>query len=197
MCANTNFTCFGALPLELRLLVWEQALSVWTVWAAVHSSAARSRLTTNRLPFTMTFRGPEPFLVGLSCKEAWRLLERLNVRLVLGLTGRPNNFHSAWVDLKKTIIYLGDDINAIAVLNSFGAEGTSGFEHVALSWHQFDKLVRTCQRMAVLCPVLHTIIIQQGEKETITNNFFYTPLSPATANRLFMFGWDRREETAT
>ena len=38
-------------------------------------------------------------------------------------------------------------------------------------------------RLAVLCPVQRTIIIQQGERELATNNSIYTPLSFEAATR--------------
>ena len=37
MSAADSFTFFGALPLELRLQIWREALSVRTVWAAIRN----------------------------------------------------------------------------------------------------------------------------------------------------------------
>ncbi|KAF2241342.1 hypothetical protein BU26DRAFT_176574 [Trematosphaeria pertusa] len=181
MCAGDNFACFSALPPELRLLVWEHALSVWTVWAAAPNSAAGSHLTANRLPFTMAFVGPVPYLAGLSCREARRLLERSYVKPVLGPRGTATIGDVYWVDLKKTVVYLGGGFNAIAVLDSFSAGGLSKFEHVGLSWYRFQRLARTCQRLAALCPGIRTVIIQRSESEIATNNSTYKPLSLETA----------------
>lgn len=84
MCTGGGFACFGALPPELRLQVWERALSVWTVWAVVRNSIASSRLGASRSSFTIALIGPAPYLAGQSCREARQLLERSSVKPVRG-----------------------------------------------------------------------------------------------------------------
>ena len=70
MSAADSFTYFHALPLELRLQIWREALSVRSVWAAVPNDSANRSLSTSRLPFNMAYIGPAPYLVWLSRREA-------------------------------------------------------------------------------------------------------------------------------
>ena len=171
-----SFIYFYGLPLELRLQIWRQALSVRSVWAAVHKDSAGRGSSARRLPFTMVYIGPAPYQVGLSCREARRLLEQSYVKPILGpFSGLTTNAGAYWIDLGMTVVYLGDISDATTVLNSFDAEELARFKHVALPWHRFGNLARTCQHLAAMCPALRTLIIQRGETEAATNQ----PISPA------------------
>ncbi|KAI9841437.1 MAG: hypothetical protein M1837_000713 [Sclerophora amabilis] len=179
MSATDSFIYFHALPPELRLHIWQQALSARSVWAAVGSYNARRDPSASRLPFDMSFVGPAPYLAGLSCREARRLLEQSYVQPIRGpFSGLARGAGSYyWVDLNTTIVYLGDSSDARPVLNSFGTDELSKFKHVALPWYQFAGLARTCQRLATLCPALSTIIIQRSATEWTTNPPLRQPLS--------------------
>lgn len=59
-----------------------------SVWAAVgsYNNAVRDPNAT-RLPFYWTFIGPAPYLAGLSCSEARRLLKQSYVKPIRGPCG--------------------------------------------------------------------------------------------------------------
>lgn len=76
MSAADSFIYFHALPTELRLQIWGEALAVRSVWAAVRNYSADRDLSASRLPFIMVYIGPAPYLAGLSFREARRLLEQ-------------------------------------------------------------------------------------------------------------------------
>jgi len=118
----------------------------------------------------MIFIGPAPYLAGLSSREARRLLEKSYVKPIRGPSSDlATSAGSYWVDLNATVVYLSDSCDAEPVLNSFGTDELSKFKHVALPWHQFGRLARTCQRLATQCPALRTIIIQRSGTEGATN----------------------------
>ena len=182
MSAADNFTCFQALPLELRLQIWKQALSVRSVWAAIHDCNADRDFGASRTPFIVAYIGPAPYLAGLSSREARRLLEQSYFKPLRGpRNGSATRVGCYWVDLDTTVVYLGDASKATTVVNSFGVDELSKFKHVALRWYQFASLARTCQRLATLCPALRTIIVQLGEMEVATKLPLYQPLSLETA----------------
>ncbi|MCJ1401158.1 hypothetical protein MMC11_004370 [Xylographa trunciseda] len=164
MSAADSFTYFHALPPELRLQIWGEALSVRSIWAAVRNYNADRDLSASRLPFIMVYIGLAPYLAGLSSREARRLLEQSYVKPI----------HTA-------VVYLGDSSDATTVLNSFGADKLSKFKHVALPWYQYYRLARTCQLLATMCPALRTIIIQRSEMEAATNRPLRQLLSLETA----------------
>ncbi|EXJ72245.1 uncharacterized protein A1O5_04749 [Cladophialophora psammophila CBS 110553] len=183
MSAADSFTFFHTLPPpELRLRIWRDALSVPSVWAAVHKNNTDRNLTAGCLPFIMAYIGPAPYLAGLSSWEARRLLEQFYVKPIRGpSSGLATSAGSYWVDLDTTVIYLGDSLDAMTVLNSFGADELLKFKHVALLWNQFGSVARTCQRLATICPALRTIIIQRDETEAATDQPLRQPLSVETA----------------
>ena len=168
MSAGNSFIYFPALPLELRLQIWAQALSVRSVWAD---------LTASNLPFTMAYIGAAPYLVGLSCREARRLLEQFYVGPIRGPFNGLTPSRSSWVDLDTTVVYLGAFFATTTVRKTFGADERSKFKHVALPWYQFGNLARTCQHLAMLCPALRTLIIQRGEAQAATERPFPQTLS--------------------
>ena len=153
-----------------------------SVWAAVRNYNTDGDLSASRLPFIMVYIGPAPYLAGLSSREARRLLEQSYVKPIRGLSsGLATGVGSYWVDLDITVVYLGDSSDATTVLNSFGSDELSKFEHVALPWCQFSWLARTCQCLATTSPALRTIIIQRSETEAATNQPLRQPLSLETA----------------
>jgi hypothetical protein len=179
MSAADSFTSFPAIPLELRLQIWGEALSVRTVWAAIRNCASDCDPTgLDHPPFSMAYIGPAPYLAGLSSKEARRLLEQSYVKPIRGPSARV-----CWVDVDQTVIYLGDSSDAMAVMDSFHADDLFRFKHIALVWSQFNSLARVCRRLAITCPALCTVIIHQVETETkpMVNGPFFQPLSLQTA----------------
>ncbi|CZT53420.1 uncharacterized protein RSE6_14970 [Rhynchosporium secalis] len=146
MSPANSFTLFGALPPELRLQIWREALSVRTVWAAIRNRAS------------MAYIGSALYLAGLSCKEARRLLEQTYIKPICQLSADV-----CWVDMNHTVVYLGDFFETMTVIDSFHADDLCRFKHVALRWSQFDRLARVCRRLAATCPALCTIVIHQTE----------------------------------
>jgi hypothetical protein len=181
MSAVDSFIYFPALPPELRLQIWTQALSVRSVWAAVRNDTADRDLNASNLPLTMAYVGAAPYLVGLSCREARRLLEQLYEGPIRGPFSGLTPSRSYWVDLDTTVVYLGDFFDMTTVLDSFGADKLSKLKHVALPWYQFGNLARACQHLTTLCPALRTLIIQRGEVEAATKRPFPQTLSLETA----------------
>lgn len=153
-----------------------------SVWAVIRSHNADRDLSAGRLSFPMAYIGPAPYLAGLSSREARRLLEQFYVKPIRepcsGLAATAGYY---WVDLETTGVYLGDFSDGTVVLNSFGADELSKFKHVALPWYQCGSLARTCQRLATVCPILPTTIIQRGETEAATNRTVRQSLSLKTA----------------
>jgi hypothetical protein len=150
--STDTFTCFPSLPAELRLLIWEEALSVRTVWAV---SRAPDGLTTS-------FLGPAPYLVGMSCNEARRVMEKTYIRPT-GWQGDPVT--TQWIDPDNTVVYLGDHTEAAGTLDRLDAALVYLFKHVALDWYSFHftqyiDLARVCQRqLPWRCPALETLIV--------------------------------------
>jgi len=164
MSTTESFIFFHALPPELRHRIWEMALSVRSVWAAVRSHHAESYLTASRLPLMMVYIGPAPYLAGLSSREARRLLEQFYIKPIrVSFSGLATKAGSYWVDLDTTVVYLGgDSFDVTPVLDSFGTDALSKFKHVALPWCQFRSMDLICQRLATRCPALRTIIIRSS-----------------------------------
>ena len=184
---QTHSPALPALPAELRLHIWQNALSVWSVWAAVRSCgshAADCDLSANRPLFIMTNVGPAPHLVGLFSCEAWRLLKR-SFKPFGGPRGVAESAGACWVDMGRTTVYLGDCSDATLVLDSFAADEVSEFKHVALTLryfsYQFSILARACQRLANMCPALRTIIVQLDETEPATDGSLFPPMDLETA----------------
>ncbi|KAI0890253.1 uncharacterized protein GGS22DRAFT_194395 [Annulohypoxylon maeteangense] len=157
MSASDRFMKFSALPPELRLQVWAEALSVRTVCAVTRNPAG------DHAPIIMAYVGPAPYLAGLSCKEARRVLKQTHV-----MFSRGPNAGVHWVNMDQTVIYLGNRTAAVSVLDGFRSDDLSRFKHVALLWDTFDELARLCMRLAKECPSLCTIIIHEvvGATET-------------------------------
>ena len=167
MSAGGDFACFQALPPELRLQIWIQALSVRSVWAAVGSyNNAIHDPSATRLPSHWTFIGPAPYLAGLSCSEARRLLKQSYVKPIRGPhSASATSVGSYWVNLDTTVVYFGESFGAEFVLNSFNTDEVAQFKHVALRWCRYGSLARICQRLATVCPALRTIILRRSVTE--------------------------------
>lgn len=171
MSAADTFIYFQALPLELRLQIWEEALSAWTVWAAVPCYVGVEHcLKLRGLRFRMVLTGPAPFLIAGTCKEARRLLEQCYIKPIRAPSDCSATSTGAyWVNLETTVVHLGNASEALYVLPSFGKDDLSRFKHVAVWWDHFESLSMTCYRLATQCPVLRTVIIQYVGKEGVYN----------------------------
>lgn len=173
------FTLFSTLPLELRLQIWSEALSFRSVWAVTHNRPSGvDQVGVNYPSFSMAHIGPAPYLAGLSSREARRMLEQAYIKPIRGPDSRPQ-----WVNMDQTVVYLGDDFDAISVIDKFHAPDLSRFKHVALAWSQFYWISKACQRLANACPTLYSIIIRlpESDDKAADHRTFSNPLCPLTA----------------
>lgn len=159
-----SFRRFGSLPPELRIQIWEDALSVPTIWAPVFDDDPYSDLWPYPHPKSMKFIGPAPYLVGLACRESRWLLERLFMKVSLESPGPSAPLGAYWVRLDRTVIHFGEAIEALAALHCFDRNLVSGIQHITLQYtttsrQRYYALKSVCLRLAASCPDLRTIII--------------------------------------
>ncbi|KAF6844841.1 hypothetical protein CMUS01_00638 [Colletotrichum musicola] len=207
MSATESFTLFGNLPTELRLMIWSEALSVRSVWAAVFDkdppdpgsppmlatfntddmappqlAEFRSRLATRvgPPPSAMAYVGPASYLAGLACGESRLLLEQSHVKFPRGpgLATGPGVY---WVDPERTIVYLGRAPHARATMDALGADELRQIRHVALRTCQYWSIDDACVRLAKECPALRTIIIHCDDLGEVAEPAVSEDLSPELA----------------
>lgn len=168
----SSFIRFPDLPLELRLMVWDHALSGWTVLASAgHDSAASSRdtepthaqqTTTSMIPV-----GPAPYLAGFACVESWRLMKQSYTKL----TFRPrrectlSSVTVYWVNMDRTVLCLDASPPPVDVLRMVDQEALMTLQNIVLRWNMgsIGSITRACQLLATLSPALQTIVIQTAE----------------------------------
>ncbi|KAF6833934.1 hypothetical protein CPLU01_05229 [Colletotrichum plurivorum] len=174
MSETKTFTRFGNLPTELRLIIWSEALSVRSVWAAVFDKLAefRSRLATRV--------GPASYPAGLACGESRWLLEQSHVKFPRG-PGLATGPGAYWVDPESTTVYLGRAPHARATLDALGADELRQIRHVALRPCQYWSIYEACRRLAKECPALRTIIIHCDGLGHVSEPLVSEDLSPELA----------------
>ena len=143
----STFTCFPRLPLELRLLVWEAALS---------ALPAPSTLWT----YNMTLIGsptprPRPCRLGLSCKEAWQVVQRRCVRFKGPPGPRPV---WCWADPNNTLVHLND----LAALDKFERGTALKLKHLLVTTcaPNIEDVLPLCQELCNSCPALETLAVE-------------------------------------
>lgn len=171
------FTCFGALPPELRLQIWTEALSVPSVWAVNRKAPETNNANTSHLPLIMNHVGPAPYLAGLACKESRRLMGQLYAKPIHRPTHSAARSAIHWIDLQKTVVSLGDYRSAGALLDAFTFEDLARFRHVVLQSSRFSDMARLCQRLANSCPGLCTIIIHTNHAGCLFTDLPCEPLT--------------------
>ncbi|KAK1826638.1 hypothetical protein QBC39DRAFT_363956 [Podospora conica] len=162
--STSTFHLFPYLPAEIRLMIWEAALCVPTVWAAVGVEPGPGKYYSNRAqpPFTMHFLGPAPIDIGLASKEAWDVMRRCCVAPVRTPGEVALKSRRTWVNLQDTVVHWGniDDMS----IKHFDAGDLSRVVHVAVhSFNFFGRdapLEMTMKRLASECPALRTIIME-------------------------------------
>lgn len=162
MSSDRSFTCFGALPKELRLLIWDQAfVAEWTL-LAVRNTTANEHHTRIYVPFNMAFLGPAPYIIGLSCKEAWQHMRKSHAKLVLKQSDPNPPVPSVyWIAPERTVLYVDcliDRKTSDEVLENFDEEGLGRIEHIGLLLH--PELFYTFEFLARRCPMLRTVIVK-------------------------------------
>ncbi|KAH8907205.1 hypothetical protein BR93DRAFT_928079 [Coniochaeta sp. PMI_546] len=165
MAATRSFTRFPDLPAELRIQIWTEALTVSSAWALVLNKP-RNVYDGGPLPhrrsISMTCVGSSPHLVGLACREARDVMERIYKRPLRGpvLEATVRGVH--WIHLDKAVLAFVNSQDSLAILDRFGAE-ISRFQHVVLVWQNWTTHPQTCMRLAKSCPALRTVIVQRVE----------------------------------
>lgn len=106
--------------------------SVWAVIRKKRGKGDCGAALVNRWPFSMAFVGSPLHLVGLSCREARRLMEETFLRPLRGPNSTKGSPGTYWVNLKTTVVALGHPSDSLTVLARFGADELSRFRHVAL-----------------------------------------------------------------
>ncbi|ORY15329.1 hypothetical protein BCR34DRAFT_598567 [Clohesyomyces aquaticus] len=166
------FERFGSLPPELRIQIWEKALSVPTVWAATRNYDTGYALGIEPTHICKRFIGPEPYLAGLACRESRQLMERSFSKPLRGWTDSMTAMGASWVYLDRTVIYLGDTAAAAELLATLDADEVTRFRHVALSdfapaaisSDRIYRLHKVRRDLEASCPDLQTIIIQRVDR---------------------------------
>jgi hypothetical protein len=167
--ANWNtFTRFPYLPFEIRHLIWQEALSVPALWAVRSDPLAKFEFYPKQLdfPLTMTFIGPAPYLVGLFCREARKLMEASYIQFD-SLKGGPSASH--WVNMNKTVVFVGHGYDITAVLAAFGPGEVAQFKHIA--WDQdrayvpvpYIKRRKDVERSGSVHPLVENLLIGRIE----------------------------------
>ncbi|KAF6811258.1 hypothetical protein CSOJ01_05816 [Colletotrichum sojae] len=167
MSGTDTFTLFGALPPELRLKIWGEALSERSVWAAVFDADIEACKAKGLVPglSAMIHVGAAPHMDGLACRESRRLMEQSNVK-PLRVPELATGGGVYWVDLERTVVWLGHSkaINVYTALEAFDEDVLSRIRHVAvLSTNIKASGMKVFFPLHRLCGGLRTIIIQRGD----------------------------------
>lgn len=160
-----TFTRFPALPAELRIQIWTEALTESSVWAAALTKP-RNVHDGGPLPdhrsISMNCDGSSPHLVAFSCREARAVMQRIYKRPLRGPIMEATVQGAYWIHLDKAVITFVNSHDSLAILDRFGSE-IAGFQHVVLVWQDWTTQPRTCMRLAKSCPALRTVIVQRVE----------------------------------
>lgn len=166
------------MPPELRVQIWEEALSGWSVLAVNHVPKDRSRDgETVPLP-KMTFVGHAPCLAGATSREARRVMKQCYGEPIPTHGTSAANAGVYWVNLEKTLVYLGYTCDAKAILDNLAADDLARLEHIIVLWDGAGGLGWICLTVAEACPSLRTVIVQRvtGGRQPCR-----PPLQPAVA----------------
>jgi hypothetical protein len=158
MPVTASFSQFSALPAELRLLIWEEALRVPTA-AILDCEAHRKTRSLSLRRF-----GINPYLIGHSCKEAQRQMQQLCRALVPRLHSAVSSSSVQWFVTQHTMFCLADIESTKAFLELLGPDQLLGVKHVALAWTRFDQLARMCMAVAKMRPALDRLFIVRCEE---------------------------------
>ncbi|KAJ4306370.1 hypothetical protein N0V88_001170 [Collariella sp. IMI 366227] len=141
----------------------------------------------------MHFVGPKPFLVGLTCKEARQVMEKIYIPLTRSRAGSVTTTH--WIDPDMTVVHFGDCDAGIAVLCDLLADGASKLKHVAVRWYfgYLPQIIRFSRQLEDRCPGLHTLVIRQAFKPTPADDTAQRPLPVESASVLALAPTDDKE----
>lgn len=149
-------------------MIWEYALSGWSVLAPGYCCAAFQHVGENRAKMAVLPIRPEHHLAGLACREARHLLEKFFARLTFRHSRGCNLTAVYWVNMETTILYLDMDPAPVEFLVACDAKALSSLQHVAMRWntHNISPIARACQLLAARTPDLQTIIIHISDESS-------------------------------
>lgn len=133
MKTTTRFKGFPALPKELRLIIWEMTFCAPTA-AVGRKHAVPNDKTENRLWHLDLFsEGVVQWKIGLSCKEAWRVMESMCSRLTPESGALYTLIGHYWLNLDCTAYIIDKDFNyPFALVHCM--RGGRIFKNVNLAW---------------------------------------------------------------
>ncbi|KAK4147162.1 uncharacterized protein C8A04DRAFT_24958 [Dichotomopilus funicola] len=157
--ATEAFPRFRELPPELRIMIWEQAITSPTVWS----------IQLDPLPLDGP---PNPNPPCLGSKFIGPIGHGANTDRLL-----------AWICPATTVVFLGACSPAIDRLRNFHAEDAAKFLHVALDWYfpafnDLTSLFDVCAELAPTCKALETLIVGRVDASSATTQ---EPLPPSMA----------------
>lgn len=160
-----EFHLFSSLPPELRLLVWEEALTDSGLWAP--ATTCKWEVLGKRGLMVHKRRDPQIRMkvypwsspTRFACRESWYLSQHLRPKeFEMKKDGTKNRFH--WMDLKRNVIHLGNVNNASEVIYAMTRDELALITHLVIQW------TATCGGLGILlklrfcCPGLRTVIFQ-------------------------------------
>ncbi|KAF2769766.1 hypothetical protein EJ03DRAFT_88087 [Teratosphaeria nubilosa] len=159
MDTTARFSLFSALPIELRLLIWEEALLVTNVLTMADTT--RSSGDAPIQPSGRLLVGPTPGHIGMVCREARRQLIHSFVTIsVPGLRGLFRHCGAQnWLDLDRTVFYFGSGREARTVISDLDDSQISRVRLAAFHYGDWETLARMCLSIAQRCPHVHTVIV--------------------------------------
>lgn len=169
---------FSALPGELRLKIWEYALSTRCVVAFVSGpgSGPPQQDDTRLLAQSVDLS-----IISQSCKEARCVYEKIRCRMMFSGSEELKVPSSMWLECSETVFYLGNGAAMEAVLNLLGSRPVCDhIEHVAVGWSTYRDLITLCKRIPMF-PQLQTFTIltpaAQGVRPLTSNDCEITRLA--------------------
>lgn len=172
MAPVARFPLFRALPPELRLGVWRQALLAPTVWSVdvdwVGDWDTYEHFSNiSKLDLSLSPMGPASYLAGFACKESRQLMQQLFTKPLRGSSVAVES-RIYWINWDTTIVHLGNYLNlelaTCSAKGTFSEDEILHFRHISLDWTGFLKDGLACRLLAKRCPDIRTLIIRlEGE----------------------------------
>ncbi|KAI1499880.1 hypothetical protein F5X99DRAFT_388513 [Biscogniauxia marginata] len=155
-----TFTLFSQLPTELRLQIWETALSGWCISKYAIQGPRYTRLRWHAL-------GPDNAAIGQSCHEARELIKKTYVQVVhLNRIHRLSKSHPIdWINFNRHIFYTEGAPLSSQVLTLTRAPWRQRIQHVVISTRHIDPLswglFPAILEIAHGCASIQTILVLQ------------------------------------
>ncbi|TLD10435.1 hypothetical protein PgNI_06228 [Pyricularia grisea] len=155
--STTSFPSFGLLPVELQLQIWKEALAPVTVlYLEVRRLPDGKHNYAAKLPkLAVTVYGAKPHNVGQSCKTA-RTLMKQTFGSPLRLKGSAS---ARWVNLDRTVIHIGDPVDAATILDALEPGDLPRIRHVVLPWRSDNvaHMITACRMVSTRCKHLSSM----------------------------------------